>query len=443
VVAATNNLSEEAGDSGLRADHDMLAAAARGLMAIARHGLADTRTRAAAFQLLRYDDVGVVDLIIDGCREAWDRDPVFCRNVVARELALATFVPPPRSFRRSLKEPPDEGPFAELAALDAQYLRRIETGEIPSLALAPWDPNGSFERGEPSADALTRHAARGFRALALTRIADGTERAWVVDATEQLVHWTVARSLGSGSSAFRRSGNGDVPDGWSRFLGDLVAWLAGTLPHDDVERRLLDHVGRGWPATARLTAETLAGFVRHHFTTPNVSPDVARGWRHIAAWVLPNGSSGDGRLDATAPSPDVETALGLLLCVRDGRPLDGVDWRGLRAFTDVVERWVAEVGQTRWAFRTLLVFATAGMDALDPALLLMWLLRAANGMEHDEAFWRDDDLGTTTAEVLADILDRSDPTALPDAHTVQRLADLIHQLARSGVPLASQLHDRL
>jgi len=67
----------------------VLSSAARGLLELLQNGRADKRERLAAFQLLQRREGEAANVLFESLPDLWDLDPVFCRNAVARELALA------------------------------------------------------------------------------------------------------------------------------------------------------------------------------------------------------------------------------------------------------------------------------------------------------------------------------------------------------------------
>jgi hypothetical protein len=392
--------------------------AARGLMRLLQHGLADQPARLAAFRLLQSTEKTIVDLVLEGVRELWDLDPVFCRNAVARELALVV---------RPVAERVDHFRVDTTAVerwqqqIEERFLEKVRTDLLPDLS--PPKPAASCEF-------RTAHLRSALDAVPLAHVADGTERGWVLEATDIAVTWTLAQYP-------HRNGYAQLFGyDWLAFLGDWMARLAATLAQHEVESNILAPLRASWPGSEPVTTSLLYGYTVSRLVQEPLTEATKREWRAIADWVLPADA-------ASQPPRSAEAALKLLVHVRNNRGFLTDKWQGAPAFIAVYDRWVEALAHLPWAFQALLAFAGAAGSSLGARRLLGWLTDAVRRAENPERLWSEDNTGRSTAEALAALWRREEREIRTDPDTLEKLVSLLDKLKRAGEPLAARLLARL
>jgi hypothetical protein len=388
--------------------------AAKGLMGLLRHRLANEPDRLAAFRLLQSTESRIVDILLEGGRELWDLDPVFCRNAVARELALVV---------RPIAERIGEFGVDESAVerwqheVEERFLENVRTGRLADLTPLQPAPNCEFR---------TSHLRRALDAVPLARIADGTECGWVLEATDIGLAWTLAKYPD------QHGGTRQFGHHWLEFLGDWMARLAATLAEHDVESHILAPLRASWPGSAPLTASLLDGYTVRRLAQEPLTEATKREWIAIADWVLPS--------DAAGLSPrSAQAALELLVHVRNARGFFTDKWQGAPAFIAVYDHWVELLAHLPWAFRALLAFGGAAGSTLGARRLLGWLTDAIERVEDLESLWREDGAGRSTAQALAALWKREEREIRRDPEALRKYVILLDKLKRAGEPLAARL----
>lgn len=416
--------------------------AARGLLLLVQHGLANENVRIAVLELLRRGDEHVADEVFAGVRQAWDADPVFCRNLIARELALAAFPRVGIGSELQERERSDADRRARLEELEAAIQSGIVEGRQPEslrLAIPTRDPGSSAltaEGGSPSGEVHTSRVTRALRGVPLERIADGTERDWVVELIETISAWTIARCQLHDDDP-RRTRVDFLPFGWADVIGEWVGWLASLLPAEEFERRFLSPLRESWPASALLTSGLLVGLTKHQLIKESIPQEVSRAWRQLAEWVIPAIPLQAHRW--TFLGQDQEEALDLIVHVRHGRAVLTDRWERAREFTDVYDRWVAIVGHCHDCFRALVTFLSAGGSRLDAGVAIGWLSSSVSRAVERERLWGDQGTGSATVQVLARLWSTSAQAIRQDQSALSAFVGLLDELARAGVPLAAKI----
>jgi hypothetical protein len=416
--------------------------AARGLLLLVERGLANESVRLAVLELLRRGDDRVADAVFDGVRRAWDTDRVLCRNLVTRELALATFP------RGAIAHPPEGRELheanrrARLEELEAAFQSAIVEGrQWGSIRLAV--PTGGSGPVGPGAEDLstvvevhTSRVSRTLRGVPLERVADGTERDWVVELIETIVAWTISQCRLHDDDP-RKTRVYSLPFGWADFVGGWLGWLASVLPAEEVQRRFLTPLRESWPASAVLTSGLLTGLIKHQLVKDSIPQDVGRLWRRVAEWVIP-----EVPLEAhrwTFLGQDQEEALDLLIHVRHGRAVLTEQWHNAREFTDVYDRWVAHVAHCHDCFRALVTFLGAGGSHLDASTVIIWLSSSVSRAVERHRLWSDRETGAVTAQLLARLWSTAGSGIRNNQAVLSAFVGLLDELARAGVPLAARV----
>jgi hypothetical protein len=384
----------------------VLTSAARGLLELLRSGRAGERERLAAFQLLEGPEREGVRLLFESLSDLWDREPVFCRNAVARELALAV-------------RPWDDSGAEEPAVGEQDiYSDNVRHGRLPERI--------HLERPGPGDRLRTKRVRWALLGVPFARFADGTERDWVLEVTDIALGWTLAWYPEESGSYH------PVDYGWLWFLGGWLARLAGTLAADDVEAHILTPLRASWPAAAAVTASVLVGYTEYRLTGGDLNAETEREWRVIAGWVLP------ATVDSEA-DPETREAVLLLIHVRGRYSILNSHWEGAPVFLDLYERWIERLGHHPWAFRALLAFAAEPGSHLDAGRTLEWLASSLARIADRESLWKEEETGHSAVTVLAGLWHRAETEVRRDPAALRRYADLLDELKRAGEPLAEQL----
>jgi hypothetical protein len=413
LVAAAEAPPSESGfsEGSLRG---VYSSAAMGLMGLLRHRLANEQARLAAFRLLQSPESEAVGIVLERGRELWDLDPVFCRNAVAQELALV--VRPTR--KRTGKFGVDDSAVERWRQrIEERFLENVRTDRLPDLSPLQPDANCEFR---------TLHLRRALEAVPFARIADGTERGWVLEGTDIGFTWTLAQY------PTQHGYNQQFGYDWLEFLGHWMARFAATLAEDEIESHFFAPLRAIWPESAPLTASLLYGYTINRLVQEPLTEATKREWRAIADWVLPTD-------DATLPPRLAEKALELLVHVRNGGGFLTQEWQGASEFIEVYDRWVAALAHLPWAFRALLAFAGEAGSRLGARRLLGWLTDAVRRVQDLERLWREDDTGRLTAQTLDRLWKREEHEIRDKPEALAQYVSLLDKLKRAGEPLAARL----
>jgi hypothetical protein len=144
-------------------------------------------------------------ILFEGLPDLWDKDPVFCRNAVARELTLAV-----RPWNDNGADP--EG--LERGE-DDTYASNVRHGRLPERIYS--EPPG------PGHSLRTERVRRALLQVPFARIADGAERYWVLNVTDIALGWTLSWY------PEERGSYHHIDIQWLWFLGEWLARLAGVL----------------------------------------------------------------------------------------------------------------------------------------------------------------------------------------------------------------------
>ena len=387
----------------------VLSSAAQGLLELLKSGRADGRERLAAFRLMgESPEREAAGILFESLPDLWDQDPVFCRNTVARDLALAIR---PWDDNRADPERLEGGD-------EDTYAFNVRHGRLPERT--------HLEPPGPGDQLRTERVRRALLGVPFARIADGTERDWVLSVTDIVLGWTLSWY------PEERGSYHPVDYQWLWFLGGWLARLAGVLTEDDVEAHVLAPLRASWPIAAAVTASVLKGYTDYRLVSGGLSDATEREWRVIADWVLPDAGYAE-------PSREVREAVLHLVHVDGRRAILNSHWDGALVFLDLYERWVERLGHHLWAFRALLAFALEPGSHLDAKRLLEWLAGSLAKIADRENLWREEETASMAIEVLTAFWRRAEGDFRRDPVALRRYADLLDELKRAGVPLAEQL----
>jgi len=382
--------------------------------------------RLAAWRLLRRSPK-VADAVMEGVREAWRIDEVFCRNAVARELELATEPHEEYGWRREEREAAQAKERAWREGVEGRFEKRVSEGQLPpKIALAAPTDAVVFR---------TQHVERALNVLQDEML----DEEWVWDITEVLL-----RQAFQQSETGRQGGRSGLDYAWSRFLGDWLARLTTLLTRPDLETKVLAELQEHWPATAGLMSDFMYGFTARHLAQEEI-PETVRGkWESITASVIPAEplDPGASRFPSQAGrflSQDEQAALGLTIHVRDGRAVLTEAWTAAPIFAEIYQAWVSVAGHTAWGLRTLVTFAGAAGSTLSPDQIIRWLHTAVHGIADREGLWDEGGLGQAAAELMWKLWERSHSSIRRDSEVLGNLAALVDELTRAGVPLAARI----
>lgn len=406
---------------------DVALSAARGLMLLIRHGLADEQCRLAAFGLLRAPSK-VATVVLKGVREGWECDLVFARNAVARELALATSPRRASDWHWDKREVEEKEAKERIQRIEDRFEKNVREGRLPEITM---------ERPTEEHEFWPTHVISALRAVPEDRLKDESELGWILEVTDAvLVH--VIKQAGSGEDDRRRHNlRYDLGYEWITFVGDWLAHLAGALESNEAEQHVLMPLRKSWPATAALTTEFLYSFTARRLAQQEIPDVILRRWTEVAEWMIPH--------EPLSAHPkawlnrDEQEALDLLLHVHHGKPILTEVWTGAPMLANVYDRWVEVAGHTPWGFRTLATFIGAAGSHLSPLRTIGWLHATLSKVVDRERLWREGDTGTALAELLLKLWSRSAAEIRFHADTLSQLAALADDLTRAGIPLAAKL----
>jgi hypothetical protein len=413
IAAAKTPCDEEAGWRRVSSD-DFVLAAAQGLLLLLEQGRSSERARQASFALLQRPENEIIDFVFGRIPSLWDLEPVFCRNAVARELALSL---EPWKEQEEPRDKFDSGTpraDAKVREVKERYARNILENRLPaSIGFGPLTPREWVE---------TQYVERALGSLPLERLTPEGDLLWIKATTEQVLTWTF------GQLALQSH---DQPSsGWLTFFGEWLARFSRLLSPSEAERMILLPIREGWPGTARLMENVLAGWTWYRLHTHDqLSEESNLFWRALAQTIL---------TAADQPrSPLRERILELLLHVRNGRILLDEHWHGAPEFIDVYDLWVEGNAQTAWGFSRLLLFLNAAGKNLPAARALRWLSNTATRSKDRDELWREHENLFRTAELLAGLWERGTAQTVYAEYT-----SLLDELVRAGSPLAENLRKK-
>jgi hypothetical protein len=424
--------------------HGVLEAAAHGLMSLVEHGRVDTNIRLAIIGLLRWDEDRVTNAVIGRLPRVWDQDPVLSKNVVARELAFATLPRYIHDWDPKEHERRSDVLASRIARIESECEHRIRLAEVPpsaALGLTRQQDQKGSDISDADLDEYggvhTSHVIRALRSVPHARIADGTERSWMLDLAEGMLVWTLERYA---DHEDRRSYERPFNDQWPDFFGNWIGWVADAVPHDEFDRRFLNPIGKAWPVTAELMGAVLAGYTRHVLTLNPLPTWATEQWRLLAHWMLPDQP---GTQHSARDPREAEEALGYLVHVRYGRSMLTADWPHPDRFADVYASWVATVAAKPWGFRKFLVFLDGVGLQVSASRAIGWLASAVDRIQDRPKLWRTDGTALLTAQILARLWRTSKEEIRNEDMTIRSFVQLIDELVQSGVPLAAQIRSEI
>lgn len=409
---------------------------ASGLIGILLAGEGDADVRVSVLRLAIIGESRVADQVYASLPGLWDAEIVLCKNLVALAFGDAT-------ERRGWLGGPHGARSPDSQRRRDEIETNLRAGRLPdSLSLGGAIPpqtsassTGVDSHGADIADFYPSLAMRGLRAVPLHRVADGSEREWVVKATVEVLD-IVARTYQAVSGSF----GSQHPFGVS--LGrELGGWLAQLITDGIDEGRakkeILARLEASWPATAELTEGVLLGLATHSLTKTPIPAQALSLWRDIARWAIPENALVPG--EARRLPQDHERALSAFVHVHYDSAIFTESWNNAPALVDVYGRWVESVGHSEWGFRALVRFLRAGGQRIDPVLQLRWITSCVAGVGARTArvaFWSRHEMGEATAQLLAALWRRSSGIILADAEASTNLASLLDELASCGIPIA-------
>lgn len=411
---------------GIRS-HDVALSSAQGLMQLILLKLADQPCRLTAFHLLRASSQ-VAEVVMTRVREVWDQDPVFSRNAVARELALAISPHRQHHWEPVQRKADEVEERTRVEAIEAHFENNIREGRVPEIRFKPPGERDQVWMGR---------IERVLRAIPLEKISEGHENELALAVTDVLM----ARFTASAVAHPRSRLSYEQGHQWVSFFGDWLAVLAGVLSEPQFKAPVLEPLRSSWPPTAQLTSAFMYGFTRQHLAREELTEFVVERWTRIVDWVIPaKGLKGD---EERWMNRDEQDAMGLVLHVRHGGTVLTNVWRWAPSFTQTYERWIALLAHQPWGLRTFLTFAAAGGSHISALQLIRWVYSAVGKATDREQLWREHDNGTAAAELLARLWARSSTEIRNNPSAIREFASLCDDLIRSGVPLAAKLRSEL
>ena len=364
-----------------------------------------------------------------GLQRIWSCDPVLCKNIVARELMLATAPTAEWGINQEKYQASKAAAEEYVRDVEEHHATNLQEDRLPELHLAEPKEEERFHTG---------HVMRALRCVPLEKLAsDPDELAWVLDVTDTAVRWTVARLEADATrDRLSRSQSAVIP-AWLSFLGDWLARLAPILSNEAAEKHVLHPLRNSWPASAGLTAGFMNGYIDCHLADVPISESFQVHWRAVADWVIPAEP-----LPATRwhhLNREQEEAHQLVVFVHYGHCAFTENWEGAAYFVDVIDQWVATLAHRQDAFRAFLVFLKGPGRQLPPKRIVRWLAEAVSRMEEPESVLTERGTGTATAQELAHAWLRGPDEIRADVELAAQYVALLDKLVTVGVRLAASL----
>lgn len=403
---------------------------ARGLSELVRNGHGDAEIREALIRLSEMSSSRILEeAVTAGVRTLWSQDPVLGKNIVARELALATVPHAEWSIDPAARRAGEEAAEAYVRSARDRCVANVRDGRLPTLSLAVAAGSDRLHTG---------HVARAFRCIPLERIIPHPgDRAWVLGLTDASVRWTISVLEADAARDRWKRGHSAVIPSWLGSLGEWLARLTTLLSNEEVEEHVMAPVRVSWPASAALTASFMDGYISRHLATFPVPEEAQARWRALARWVTPPEQVSGSRWHHL--SQDEEEAHQLVIFVRYGYCQLTKDWMGAVYFLDTVDQWVATLAHRQNAFRALLMFLQGPGRHVPPERIVCWLAEAMSGMEEPEVIFAEDGTGEAVAQELARAWLRGPEQIRGDEAVAVRYVKLLDRLITAGVRLAGSL----
>jgi hypothetical protein len=402
-------------------------AAALGLASLVSQGTADSDVKNEVLGLVADPQVEVQGAAFQGLYGGWGAEPILCWNALSLALSDCTW---PRESYNAINRFEEKARADEMLKL---HRNNVAKGILPDLPRICPDRDAVF---------LWDSAWRALHALPLAHIAADSEgRSRLLQLADDLIAWTVERNLPDPDDPHGYSP--DSPYEWNYSFLDWLSLLARSLTPEEVEKHIFSPIRETWPRASILTADLLAGWIRHQIGyETDLSPEAKAGWREICKWALE-----DLALAYAVKNGWLESQMGdavaLMVYVRRGMSLVPEAWPHAPVFIDVTEKWIDTVGTLAYAYSCLITMLEGPGWSFVPEPALSWLSRIVGASPDLPSLWNKDDNGKRTAELLQRMYNehqaqlRQNPTAL------ERCSRLIDRLVAAGISLAGVLQQAL
>lgn len=411
--------------------------AALGLGAFVTHGDADAEIRRALLELAGDTHLEEVSGVFAGLVGSWLADPVLCWNCLslALSLSLKPHMPQPNYWDPDWDSEKERKEFIAAEnkrreSLLSAHLENVVRSVVPPLPRIP-----------PPAEVnlLWDLTTRVMRDLPLAKLCeDGEAKRQLLQLLDDALTWTIT------SNSPKDDGDGYTRSAhmyeWNDFIFNWATVLARSLTVEETRRHLLDPVRDCWDRSPALTSALQYHFISNHLAWVEPLADKSQEiWREICGWVLESPEfDSRGRRRSGAGE-----ALALVVFVRYGGSLLTDKWPHASSFTDVIGRWVNEVGGNPYHYNNLLTMLEALRKSFTPTILFEWINRCSESAADPAEFWREHNNGDRTAALLQHIWHGSKETILRDKSTLNVYSLIIDSLVTAGVPLASALQQKL
>jgi hypothetical protein len=412
--------------------------AGRGLALLATHGVADIEVRQQILQLIseslrRFSDTGeLVKEVFIGLKNAWNIDPVLCWNALSLCLSLSV-IPGKLYYGTDVGEFGNS--FEELKTWEESVIQNhfdyLAKDEIPELPKIPTVRNIVF---------VHEQVKYGLYALPLTELCLQPDTKHKM---HQLGDNLIARTIADNLPVERKPySQFHKPYMWNSFIFDWMACVAKMLSVEEIRQHILKPLRDNWVQVPELTAALLNGYISHQIAyAEGPTAQALEIWKEICKWVL---DSPEIARKASSDYLDRDTGevLQLIVFIQHGNSLIKDDWQYANLFIDIFDKWVSVAGHNPYAYSHFLTMLNGIGWQFAPKQTLEWLNRCTNNAVHD--LWNEQrGNGTATAQLLNRIWNRFEPQIRSDKLSLQRYSNLVYQLVKAGIPLASVLQHKL
>ena len=412
--------------------------AGRGLALLATHGVADVEVRQQILQLIseslrRFSHAGeVVKAVFSGLKKAWNVDPVLCWNALSLCLSLSVI---PGRLYYGTRVGQYQTSYKELEIWEDNVIQShfdyLAKEEIPQLPRIPTARNIAF---------LDEQAKYALDALPLTELCrDSDTKDKLLQLCDDLVARTIADNLPVKDKSFSHRKR---PLTWNQFIFNWAACLALSLNTEEIRQHILIPLRNNYSQVPELTTDLLDGYICHQIAYPEgPSQKALETWKEICDWVL-NSSEIADLASREYLCHDTGEILQLIIFNRYGSSYIKEDWQHTHLFRDIFDKWVTVVGHNPDAYTHLLTMLNGLGWQFAPEPTLEWLNRCASNAIHN--LWDEKrGNGTRTAELLNRIWNNFEQQIRRDKVIRQRYSNLVYQLVKAGIPLASVLQQKL
>lgn len=440
--------------------------AGHGLSLLVAHGTANHEVRIQVLELLGQSLTGrssndeVAKAIFEGLINAWVVDSVLCWNALNLCLSLA-LIPNNIFYGRQVGEfgiSYDERENFERKVIK-DHLYYLSKNKITKLSRVPRDrdiaggltklcetlSNGKFPSlrsklfKRQGIKFVPGRAQVALFSLPCSKLLqDSYRKKQIIQLCDDLVLRTIEENLPTDEDNYppRKDHR------WNSFLFEWVAYLAKSLSLDEIQQHIFRPLQEHWPHTLELIAHLLDGYITHQIAyVEGPTTQALESWNILCTWVLSHPSIIE-RASRDALGHNTEEILGLILFVQYGSTRIKKTWTHAHLFTDTFEQWVDTVGHCPSVYGYLLTMLNGVGWQFAPETTLRWLNACTNKAAH--SLWSEKYTHSErTTELLNHIWINFEQQIRNNTESLRQYSQIVYQLVRIGVPLASILQTKL